>query len=82
MKTINDFKNEVAQSNSLGYKNWEDMVEQLGFNEISSTLLFERLQYAAEKYAEYIAIEFLKHREGHSTATANMLFIRFKENTK
>ena len=37
---------------------------------------------AAEKYAKYVAIEFLKQREGYSTKDASKLFTKFKKDTK
>ena len=57
MKTLNDFKNEIAREPYYNYDNWKEMEQSL-FNSKEGFLLIKRLEIAAERYAKYISIEF------------------------
>ena len=54
MKTLNDFKEEVAKE--MGYENYNQIFKTTSKHSIS-----ECIEAAAERYAEYMAIEFVKH---------------------
>lgn len=56
MKTLENFKDQIAQDDSLGYYDWDEMIKS--FDTIEFSLIIERLEQAAELYAEYMAIEF------------------------
>ncbi len=61
MKALDDFKDEVAQQNGLGYDNWKHMVEALGVGFIELDMIIERLEMASELYTKYLLIEFMKY---------------------
>lgn len=57
MKTLNDFKDEVAREDGYQYDGWQEMKDILKFHK-EEHLILERLDLAAQRYAEYMAIEF------------------------
>jgi len=59
MKTLQDFKDELARE--MGYINWEGMGKVYIHIE-AHKVLFERLEVVSQRYAEYMAIEFYKHK--------------------
>lgn len=83
MKTLNDFKDEVAKEN--GYKDWKDLM----LNNFD-IYVDKKADLAAERYAEYVAIcfcEYLKDytREadviiGNDERTSKELYDIFRKN--
>ena len=63
MKTLQDFKDEVARENS--YINWKDLKNQQ--DNLTNSYDYET-DLAAERYAEYMAIEFNEWSEGSKEA--------------
>lgn len=68
MKTLNDFKNEVAKEN--GYKHYKQIFRTSTFS------ISDCIELAAERYAEYMAVEFVKH---YSPEDCQELDEQFKE---
>lgn len=82
MKTLNDFKNEVAKEN--GYENYKQIFRTSKFS------ISDCIELAAERYAEYMCICFCEElkdytREsktilGHDERSAKKLYDIFRQN--